>query len=40
MLKRDARIIFLDIKRIHPDLKTINKVKNDGKVVLDTGVRI
>ena len=40
MLKRDARIIFLDIKRIHPDLKTIIEVKNDCKVVLDTGVLI
>ena len=40
MLKRDARIIFLNIKRKHPDLKTIIEVKNDGKVFLDTGVRI
>ena len=40
MLKRDARKIFLDIKRKYPDLKTIVDIKQDGEIVLDTGVRI
>ena len=40
MLKRDARKIFLDIKRKYPELKTIVEIKQDGEIVLDTGVRI